>query len=61
MPSAGESQPCAVARQQSGWPECRMFSKQKDAGNAAQKTTTANIDNAPCLLHFIVHKPRALT
>jgi hypothetical protein len=37
-----------------------MLSRQADAGNAAQKTTLANIVNAPFLLQFMMHRPRVL-
>ena len=60
-PIPGASHSCAMARQQSGWPVCRMFSRQADAGIVAQTTTTASIDHAPFLSQFMVYKYRVLT
>jgi hypothetical protein len=57
-PIAGESHPCAVARQQSGEAAEWEPSRQADAGTAAQKTTTANISNAPFLPQFTLFGPR---
>ena len=53
-PIPGESHPFAVARQQSGEVAEWEPSRQADAGIAAQKTTTANIGNAPFLPQFTV-------
>lgn len=54
----GESHPCAIAPQQSGWLEFLTPSRQAEAGIAAQETTTANISNAPFLHQFIVFRSR---
>lgn len=64
-PIAGESQVSAMARQQSDWLACRVLSRQADTcadtGIAAQKATTASINNAPFLSQFMVYRSQVLT
>src|ERR1035438_9509646 len=55
-PIVGVSQSLAMARQQAGGLECRVPSRQADAGAAAHRTTTANISKMPFLSQFMVYR-----
>jgi hypothetical protein len=51
----------AMARQQLCRCDERVPNRQADAGAVAQKTTTANSNNAPFLPDFMVYKSQAFT